>query len=194
MKPSFLQKCLRYLIPPHCGGCGELLDPADPEDLCKDCLAEWEQLTREACPCCHKTAAYCSCQVPAFSELTNVTHLSLLFYKHYDPNRLGDRMLYQAKRKENAHCYHVFSTYLSEKLLTYAAEHCISLSDYVVLYPPRTEENRRKYGFDHAARLAREIAKRCGMKCCSLFCREGGKEQKLSTATERRENAEETIF
>lgn len=194
MRRTFFQKCLRYLIPPRCGGCGVLLDPSDPGDLCGTCQAKWDQLLAEPCPRCRKPAAACTCQASELATLSDVTHLSLLFYKHYDKERLSDQMLYQAKRKENANSRYVFAACLSENLLAYAEEHNISLSNYVILYPPRSEENLRKYGFDHAALLSRDIARLCGMQHRSLFRRKGGEEQKLFDATARRENAESTIF
>ncbi len=183
-----LDVILRYLVPPHCPLCGEVLDVSDAETLCPACRGKWTAVLCEPCDRCGSPARRCLCRPGALTKRENVTLLSLYFYHHYDSERLGDRLLYTVKRQDEHPALPFLAGELSALLREHAGTYHLSLRHWAITYPPRSADARREYGFDQARDLAKAVGKTCEMQFLELIARTGGTEQK--TSGDREENAQ----
>ena len=186
MKIKLLDRLVRLIFPSRCGACGEVVP--DGRALCETCLKKYTSETRQKCRKCGNTSIGCRCS-------TGGDIISLTFYRGFDtvPGRVTEKMIISLKRRKNPELADFFARDLAKLILQKLTLSGNKLADYVITYVPRSEDNRRKYSFDHGELLADAVSRYTGIPTRKLFIRHGGGEQKKMTASERRENADGSI-
>ncbi len=185
VKTNALSTILNLLFPLKCSACGEIISEGA---LCEDCLAKLEEESRQRCPNCRGTAESCVC--------SEVNVRSLAFYGGYksEDGRVTERLIYAIKRDYDR----ALTDFLAERLARLIKEKIAiadgGTCDYVLTFPPRSEKNLRKYGFDHVELLCRRVSKLTGIRLERMLRRVGGTEQKTLDVMERNENAVSTLF
>ena len=181
------KRAMDYLLPKRCALCGEVIAVYDGGELCAECLAKYSKRLAERCPVCRKEAGECACSRLRTKNLgTGV--IALGFYKA--PGDEIGRLVYSFKRTYSRDLTRFFARSLAARIMRGAGD---AARDALVVFPPRSPEARRKYGFDHARYLARETARFLGASSAPALCRTHGGEQKSLDAREREENAAEAF-
>ncbi|MBR6807135.1 MAG: ComF family protein [Clostridia bacterium] len=186
MKIKIFDRLVRLIFPSRCAACGEVVP--DGQALCESCLKKYISETRQKCRKCGKTAEHCGCNVG--SDV-----ISLTFYRGFDavPGRVTERMIISLKRRKSPELADFFARDMAKLILQRLILKGNQAADYVITYVPRSEDNRRKYSFDHGELLSEAVSRYTGIPVRKLFERHGGGEQKKMTAAERRVNSEESI-
>lgn len=203
---SILQTITDLLYPPTCAFCGNKADIH--RTLCRECYAEFVREKVERCPICGKTAKDCKCGCDFLThtrtEIADRRFLTLTFYKSYrrfgmadgnnctTENRLTEKMIFRLKEK----CAFAdfFAAELSREIKKVFESDGEELSDWIITYAPRSEDNLVKYGFDQSEEIARKVSRILGIKFKKTFFRDRGDIQKTLNAEERLTNAEDSIF
>jgi len=191
----------RLFYVPKCASCGVRLPVfVDKDELnhglpcfCSKCVAEWHRVRTEMCQVCGKPADECSC-MPKSKVFAQPTIPSLFFYRP-DSNNVPSRAIYTLKHKRHADLIEFFALELSPKISELLCLLELSADDCIFTYIPRTPAAIRKNGFDQGELLAKRLCAAVGgERVLPLLTRKGGKEQKRLSRTERRKNADSTIF
>ena len=186
MKLKLFDRLTRLLFPSRCAACGEVV--LDGQALCEACLRKYTFEIREKCRKCGETAPYCRCG--SGGDVISVT-----FYRGFDavPSRVTEKAIISLKRHKNLTLADFFARDLAKLIHQRLVKTGNSPDKFVLTYVPRSEDNKRKYSFDHGELLAEAVSRYTGIPVRSIFVRDGGGEQKKMTAEERRENAVESI-
>lgn len=175
------------VFPPKCAGCDEKFNMFSSnynrdEVFCNKCRADWERVKLLPCSNCRRASIDCQC-VPKLLEGTDV--ISLFKYGRMPA---ADKMIYSLKRKRIPRNYAFASGELVRRLSVFINEREMAPEDILIVNVPRKQRSVKRYGFDHAERLAREIADRMGVPYASaLKRRKNGKDQKKKSRRERLE-------
>lgn len=178
-----LHRLLYYLSAPRCVCCGEFLAPEDTA-LCGACLGQYSEDTAGECSLCHKPRRFCLC--------TN-EYLSRHFVKtlnktaRYHPGE-GDRplncLIFSLKRDHRRDVTEFLARRMEESLTN-----TMTFPDGAVFVPvPRRTSAKRRYGYDHAAMLAKELARRFHAAYSDCLVSHSHLAQKERTAEERLHN------
>ena len=172
------------LFPPHCVGCGDLLEPfaKTPTVFCPLCRTSWEAAVNEAAP-----------------DAAVDAERGLVYLVHYRPGYaegIPEKFIYHIKHEGDPRAFSFVAERLAPRLLHTAAtlpSRAPMGEDKPLLftYPPRRRSAVSKDGFDQAQRLAKAMARACGGDCSALINRtyRRAKEQKTLNAEERAVNA-----
>ncbi len=186
---------LRWLFPLKCPLCGEIIDGKTPR-LCPSCYEKWQKELTLGCPVCAKRPALCRCHVPSLhSLLIPDDKLSFLSSGWYDPMHcpVSSELVYRLKHSKSDEPAWIFAYALAGPIASFLKESGEEPREWIVVFPPRTDDAIRKEGFDQAERLAKRLARLLGSECKSVFRRKGGKVQKKLDKQERKENARNSI-
>ncbi|MBE6595938.1 MAG: ComF family protein [Ruminococcaceae bacterium] len=165
----------QLLCPPRCAACGKLMAPTlkgTPTCLCAPCREAWEQERVAECPTCHRLLSECRC-VSGLMEKAGVSaHVKLM---PYGEGRVIGRLIGAVKRRGTHRAF----TFLAEELrplvlaaVREAKNETATPPEAVISFLPRTQEAKRKYGYDQAERLARALSKATGLRFLPLFSRQ----------------------
>ena len=199
IKMKILEKILDVVFPPYCLLCTSRIDVKN--SLCADCRRRFALETFEKCERCGKICAKCQCG-DTYTKTTKTTvgassHYTSVFYKKAailgdNSTRVSERMIFSLKGKGEFVDFFAETTAAGlKKMFSDGGE---DITEWIVTYPPRSRERMREFGFDHAEKLARGVAKRLGIPCVSLFKRtRGGEVQKTLSAEERTLNASQSL-
>ncbi len=185
MKPSdFAKRLLHLASVPKCVACRERLE--FPRFVfCPECSLEYEENKKRDCGICGKPIYECYCA----SEYLKAHFVKRLFkvfrYKHRDENRASSSLIYSLKRDNRKDVLDFSSEELSR-----AISQCDLRGEVIFTNVPRRRAAIIKYGIDHSALLAREIAKRLGKTYLSLLASRSKREQKSLRGEERLSNAD----
>lgn len=167
-----LKGVLKLLFPDKCLVCGNVTISGIP--VCSECAGAFSSLFANTCPACGKRRRECACGGGAFSQSGH-----FLFYYQSPASRA---------------VISVIKHYLDSEGADFIAELVFqSLRDMkkfdAVVYPPRTEKNKFKYGYDQAECISLSIARKLGVEAKSALKRvRKAEEQKLLSASQRRKN------
>lgn len=165
----FVDELIRLLAPVKCLGCGEITLEKAP--LCRKCMGEFIKLVAEKCPVCGMDKDECVCP--------GAKSVRFLFY--YDSE--FSRHIIRALK------YHITSfkaDYIANLLYMKLPQ---KVDFDAVVYPPRSDKNKRKYDFDQAEMLSKALAGKLGIPCIKAIKRsKSRKEQKLLSAEQRFKN------
>lgn len=195
---SVLQLLADLLYPPTCAICGNKGEVH--RTLCRDCYDIFIRESFEHCPVCGNTARNCECGSEFLKHskvrIGSRTFVNITFYNRSGGNsheyRMTEKMIYRLK--ENGDFAGFFAGELSaelKKLFENAGE---DLSEWIITYAPRSDENIEKYGFDQSEEIARRMSKLLKIPYKRTVIRSSGSVQKTLSAEERRVNAEESII
>lgn len=172
------------LFPPHCIGCGELLEPfaETPTVFCPLCRTAWESAIAEA-----SRDAACDAE------------RGLVYLTHYRPgvsDGIPEKLIYHIKHEGDPRTFAFVAERLAPRLLRTAATLPTRMPEgedkpLLFTYPPRRRSAVSKDGFDQAQRLAKALAVACEGDHAALIKRTHRKssEQKTLNAEERAVNA-----
>lgn len=184
LKMGILSKIADLLFPPRCAACGEVTGGETP--LCDECFEKYSRESRRICTVCGKTAPECTC---------GGREIKTVFYLGYYPDskRVTEKIIYVLKREKNGRLVDFFARDISAKVMKYIHSVGDTAENYVVTFPPRSEDGLREYGFDHAELLALRVAHYTGIPLCHALKRVGGTEQKKLSELGRAENARASL-
>ena len=170
-----------------CVACGELLEYDCGESLCSKCAADWDNAKRTVCPRCLQAESKCRCGFGS-RYITSVRHLAL--YDHTDRELVINKLIYALKKSNNGEVFEFVAGEMAEILVNKK-----DLRNTVVTNVPRSPVSVRKYGYDHAEKLAVRIAERLGLEYVKALGHSGGKkEQKSLNMLQRQFNAKKNCF
>ena len=172
-----------YLSAPRCVGCRERLDIGDLA-LCPECMREYENVKMRNCSICAKPLYYCSC-TNSYLDTHYVHKLVKVFrYVHTDPLP-SNNLIYSLKR-DNRNDVLIFLTREMSDAISHSVK---NPQDYVFTNVPRRREGIIKYGIDHAALLAKSLAKHFSAEYYQPIVSISKHAQKKLTRNERLKNA-----
>ncbi len=180
MSRRLASRVLDLIFPPLCPICGE--KSGTDGCLCGNCLAKYANEQKELCPVCRKTAGECTCGIAGVSRtfLGGRRIVSLAFYhpRSNGGERITERLIRKFKKRYDRSLTDMFAREISGKLLTLMKSSEEAPSEWAVTFPPRSTENRRKYGFDQGKAAAGSISRYTGIPLIKTLKRAGGDEQK----------------
>lgn len=177
------ESILFYLSVPKCVGCKERLGRTDLA-LCPDCLKEYNNVKKRNCSICAKHLSECSC-TNSYLDTHYVHKLIKVFrYIHRDPIP-SNNLIYSLKRDNRKDVL----TFLTNELSAAISCSVKNPEEYVFINVPRRREGIIKYGIDHAALLAKSLAKRFSAKYYQPIISISTRAQKKLTRNERMQNA-----
>lgn len=163
---------LKLLLPDKCLLCRDvtLLDVP----VCPDCMEDFCALFSSRCPVCRRARRKCAC---GGGEI--VKRERFLFYYHTPASKATISTIKHDLDKNTA-------DFVAELIFR-------SLKDSkkfdCIVYPPRTRQNIRKYGFDQARVISESLSKKLRIPAADAIKRiKKATEQKLLSATQRRKN------
>lgn len=167
------EKLAKFLFPEICVMCGEATLENLP--LCRDCIGEFNGLLKAKCPSCGKDRQECRCH----------KYKRFLFYYK---SRLALNLISSFKHTDNLS----YSDFLGD-MIFHAIEDDKKYD--CVVYPPRSDKNRIRYGFDQMENLSMRVAFRLGIPCVKALIRnKSAKEQKLLSVAQRRKNTKGLFY
>jgi len=102
-------------------------------------------------------------------------------------------LIFDLKRSRSSDAHKLFARLMSARLLKEYVSSSKNIADTCITYPPRSEDNKIKYGFDHGKRLARSVANFTGAKFEDVFVRSYASEQKFLSRNDRLSNADSSL-
>ena len=186
---------LHLLFPPRCSVCKCAIHKNT--GMCVDCLKLFDKAERKRCGVCLKQAKNCTCRPMLLTDTDKYCDknlLSLLYLSPADSQSFEDKLVrkfvYKFKRYHDRASVNFAARILTHEFLLLLKTSDDSIENWIVTNPPRSKEQRLKYGFDHASQLARAIAKMTGISYYNCFNRKTHKMQKTLNAFQRKANAE----
>lgn len=186
MKISEILK--RAFITRKCIFCKDPIDYDKKVPICDECAPEWLANLDMMCVKCGYDCEYCNCLPEKVREIKDSFATAVFFYT---PNHMTpvNRIVYKLKRNYNLEVIRFCAEEMRKKAIKLCIANYINYRSFVVTYPPRRKKSVVKYGYDHAQLLAKEFAKRIGLKLIPCFKNTGVKEQKTLSKNDRLLNA-----
>lgn len=183
----------RLLFPPRCAACGALLDwYKEGCGLCESCMEAWSREKREACAICAKDVCLCSCMPEMMKKAKCEGFRKLTYYYPNTKKKVQNRVIYTIKEKRARTAFAFLASEMKPLVDEIVGE--LPISDFCIVYLPRTTEAKRKHDLDQAEQLARALSKQTGILLVPAIDRLGGKEQKRLLPSERLKNAQKSFL
>ena len=184
---SLYTDILYYLSAPKCVCCGNRLERSE-RALCKKCHDGYlETKSLAKCSHCLHDFTECTCS----NDYLNTHYIrKLIKLFRYTPSSSPDehlpanQLIYIAKRHKRIDLFDFLSDELSRSIKAN-----IKYDGYLVTNVPRDKKRKVEYGFDHSEVLAREVAKKLGLKYVKVLKSKSKKAQKKVKGEERIRNA-----
>lgn len=193
---NLFNKLSSLLFPPKCPACHEI--GVNSAGLCSSCFEKYTRELDALCPVCGKKALDCVCETSRYSSsfLGDRRALTLTFYNGYygGGNRITEKLIYSYKRNYNKSLVDLFARDISFHLIKLFKNENEKAEDWIITYPPRSDKNVRKYGFDHAEKAVERISYFTGIPHDKLILRIGGAEQKSLDSEKRAKNARDSMI
>lgn len=184
---AFFSGFLAMFFPKRCVACGELLEFDYRDCLCPDCREEWDEAKVEICEVCGKTQTRCRCAYGK-EHVDMVRHLAA--YDHNKREGVANRIVYNLKKSN----YNVLFLFVADEMANELVDFKVD-ENTVVAGVPRSPGSVRRYGYDHAKKLARVLAERLEVGYLDALGHYGGKqEQKTLNKSQRALNAKENCY
>ena len=182
---EFLRRTLFYISVPECVCCREKLDINDFA-LCKSCLKKYlAHKATQACSLCFNTYDECVC-VNETLKKGGIKRLSKCYrYVTYEETLPSNCLIYSLKRDNRRDVLSFLAKDLSASII-------YGIPNYKDLYitnVARRGSSIVKYGFDHTALLAREVAKELDIPYIKTLRSRAKHSQKKLSHRQRSENA-----
>ncbi len=169
-----------YLAVPKCVSCRERLSK-DEDTLCKKCRIKYNQILFYDCSVCGKELNLCTCSTPYLKA--HFIHKIIKRFR-YIPNEenAANMLIYSMKRENRSDVFN----FLSRELCSSFENFKLNTEDFIITNVPRRRSAIKRYGYDHAAVLAKRIGKLLGIEYCSLLKSKNKKAQKQNHGKEER--------
>lgn len=154
---KLFDKVLFYISVPKCVGCGERLEYGQLA-LCSKCLLEYQRIKERNCSCCSKNLCECGC-ANIFMESHYTRSVSKVFrYFSHDNDRVENRLIYSLKEDNRSDVVEFLVSEMSRSI-----SHVVEKpSECVFVNVPRRKSAVKEFGIDHAASLAKSLARKFG--------------------------------
>lgn len=183
----FFKKILDYVCVKKCVACDELLEFDYDGFLCPECAREWDEAKRTVCDRCFKMHSKCRCSFGK-QYVDGMRHLAL--YDHADREWVVNKIVYAMKKRNADDVFEFVAREMVDNLIDKN-----TLNNAIFVGIPRSPKSVRKYGYDHAKKLAKTLAEISdGEYIDALGHRGGAIEQKTLNRVQRALNAKENCF
>ena len=181
---ELLKRALFYLSVPRCIHCKVKLDYGE-EVFCTSCRAEFlEEIDRD-CSICAKKISDCTCSSPKLEDAGIRCAVKVYRYLRRESITPSNDLIFSLKRDGRRDVTDMCVSLLSDSL----SKGLGSPSDCILVNIPRRKAQIIKTGIDHAAILARGVAKKLGASYIPLLKSASKRAQKSLSETERLKNA-----
>lgn len=183
----FFKKFLDYICVKKCVACNTLLEFDYDGFLCPKCAAEWDEAKRSVCDRCFKMHSKCRCSFGK-QYVDGMRHLAL--YDHTDREWIVNKIVYALKNSNADEIFEFVAREMADNLIDKN-----TLENAVFVGIPRSPKSVRKYGYDHAKKLAKRLSEITGCEYADALGHHGGVvEQKTLNKFQRELNARENCF
>ncbi len=177
---QFIKNLLYYVSVPKCVHCYTRLSKRDCA-LCPDCLKEYYNQKARNCSLCARPLYECNCSMKYLDS--HFIHKQIKLFRYRVKEELpGNNLIYSLKRDNRIDVI----DFLAEELCDAIKASISSLDNFVITSVPRRHKSIVKYGYDHAAVLARKISQKLDLEYKKLLISESKTEQKHTKSREER--------
>jgi len=170
---------------PTCTRCNQRLD-FDDKALCKACKTEYLRQKQTRCSVCNKELPFCSCSLE-YIRKHYVLNLTKLFrYDDTEESKAGNSLIYSLKSDYRRDVVDFLAEEIADSINNCNIIKEDKRNDYIVTNLPRRRKAIINTGYDHAAFLAKRVAKKLGLTYVKLLVSEAKHEQKKSKGREDR--------
>ena len=170
-----------------CVACGELLEYDREGYMCHRCETEWFLLKREVCPNCFEAHVDCRCGFKK-GYVDSVRHL--VAYSNEEKDCVSNKLVYALKKSNDDDVFEFVANEMADNLINKSM-----LKNAVVAAVPRNPVAIRRYGYDHAKKLAKRLAQKLDVAYVDVLAHSGGKtEQKMLNMVQREQNARKNVY
>lgn len=191
------QEFLRqFIIVRKCARCGEILLPhLAGTAFCDSCRIEWNAALTYSCNVCLKSAIECDCMPKALSSAGALCLRRLFFYDKDKSYSAPMSTIFWLKYKKSNRMASFIGEYVAQSVSAELESfgYPENLDSFLVTHVPRSRRAKALYGFDQSKMLARNVAKRIGVECLSVFGSASKKQQKRLSTKARMANAKKSI-
>ena len=181
---SIFRDILFYLSVPYCISCGERLNRHDVA-FCPKCSLEFREIASRNCSVCNNILVHCSCSCDYLESLRVKRVVKVFRYNNRPENMTANRLIYSLKGDDRFDV----TEYASDVLCEAIRNSFDTFDNVVITNVPRRKRAIVKFGYDHAARLARATARKLGAEYADLLRSRARAPQKAKREQERRINA-----
>ncbi len=183
----YIKKILDFICVKKCVACNELLEFDYDGFLCPKCTKEWDEAKHTVCDRCFKMHSKCQCSFGK-QYVDGTRHLAL--YDHTDREWVVNKIVYALKKSNADEVFEFVAREMADNLID--KNIC---GNAVFVGIPRSPKSVRRYGYDHAKKLAKKIAEILGCEYADALGHRGGAvEQKTLNKAQRVLNAKENCF
>ncbi len=169
---------------PKCIACGQRLVYGQ-KALCEKCYEQFIRAKDRYCSRCFKLLSECDCSNDYLSKHFVKKIVKVFRYMQRDDNICANSLIYSLKRDNRDDVLAVCTSELASAISASLGD----ISDYIITNVPRRREAIVRYGIDHAALLAKSIARATGAKYVRLLKSKATRAQKTLMGKERLDNA-----
>ena len=149
--------------------------------LCSKCKELYDDTLRRNCSICAHPLYECTC--PNEYLDAHYVHKSVKVFRYLvDKDLPTNRLIFSLKKDNRRDVLDFLAKELSDSIKL----NIKSLDKYIITSVPRRKNAISKYGFDHAALLAKAVAKKLDIKYVNTLKSEVKREQKFSQSREER--------
>ena len=179
------EELYRLFCLPKCVSCAKPLARGE-NVLCENCRIRFRDESVRDCSFCFQKICECSCTPKAFKS-DRIKHLFKISRYNTKSEDSPTKGLIFSLKHDN---YSTVFAYIAELLSERLRKHYANDSDKLVLIPiPRRRKNVIKYGYDHAAVLAKRMSKLLRCEYQPILKSLAKVDQKGLTREQRQENA-----
>ena len=187
MKNSLFDKISGMFFVKKCVACREVMPYDSNEYLCNKCATKWKDEKSQICPRCLNSQTKCVCGFGR-SSLDSVRHLAT--YSHADKNSVAKGIVFALKKSNDADVFKFVAKEITDNLIGK-----VNAENTMIVNVPRNPNTVSEIGYDHAKRLAQNIALILGVKYADVLGqRKNKKEQKNLNGMQRIENARKNFY
>ena len=182
---ELLNRALYYVSVPKCVCCKEKLDYGE-RGLCARCREVYESHKQRNCPKCSAILSECFCTYD-FLEDHGVKSLVKIFrYSKTEESMPSNYLIYSLKQDNRKDVV----SFLADEMSAAIGLHIdTERGNYVITSVPRRRKAIINFGYDHAAKLAKEVSNRLGIEYRSILKSRAIDPQKSVYGQARIENA-----
>lgn len=182
---DFINKLLFFVAVPKCAACGVRLLYSD-RALCSECKKRYDELLSFNCSIC--SLPYKECQCSNKHLKAHYVHKVYKVFRYSPGDEPPTNMLIYRLKRDNRHDVVDF---LVNELKSSLENKSLNLENTIITNVPRRRTSVKKYGFDHAEKLAKSLSREIGIEYKKLLVSRARRDQKKSQGREERfKNAE----
>ena len=179
---KLIDKILYYVTVPKCVGCGEKLC-IDDKALCKTCYRKYLDILNKDCSSCAKNYNLCTCS-NEYLTARGVKKLYKVFRYFPGERNVANNLIFALKKSNRKDVME----FLSDELAAAIIESGDNITNCIFTNVPRRRATIAQYGYDHAAEIAKRLAKNFSCEYSKLLTSNSKKSQKETSGEQRKAN------